>query len=370
MRKTLALAALLAATAFTPVSAQNVEIDAAGAVSPRAVDMPPSEPMQLAQNEERRERGRRGGADGGDNAGRVEQSADPQRAEMRAQRMERMERRDAGGGWQPREQVQEQVQAPAVSSAPAVQVQPPQTPAQWNRSADGAGMGWRGRDRAADGAATGAFEARQGGRDRDSGDRQRRWAQPVQPSVAPDQRVQRNDTVRDGARFDRRDTWRDNAQGNAARNDGVRIDRWRNDDRGRQRWGDQGQSWHNRGQNWNWNRNGQNWSGQNWSGQNWNRSWRNDRQYDWQRYRFSNRNLFSNQRYYAPYGWNYGYRRFSVGFSLSSILFDQQYWIDDPYSYRLPPAYGPYRWVRYYDDVMLVDLRTGQVIDAVYDFFY
>ena len=80
--------------------------------------------------------------------------------------------------------------------------------------------------------------------------------------------------------------------------------------------------------------------------------------------------MFQNNRYYAPYGWSYGYRRFTVGFSLSYVLYDQQYWIDDPYSYRLPPVYGPYRWVRYYDDVLLVDLRSGQVVDAIYDFFW
>ena len=105
-------------------------------------------------------------------------------------------------------------------------------------------------------------------------------------------------------------------------------------------------------------------------GSGWNRDWRRDRRFDWQGYRASNRFAFHADRYYAPYGWNYGYRRFSIGFSLSNVLFDQQYWIDDPFAYRLPPVDGPYRWVRYYDDVLLVDLRTGQVVDAIYDFFW
>ncbi len=114
----------------------------------------------------------------------------------------------------------------------------------------------------------------------------------------------------------------------------------------------------------------QNWSSNNWNGNNWSRDWRRDNRYDWQRYRYSNRAFFQAPRYYAPYGWNRGYERFSIGFSLSNIFFDQQYWIADPYAYRLPPAYGPYRWVRYYDDVLLVDLRSGQVVDAIYDFFW
>ena len=46
------------------------------------------------------------------------------------------------------------------------------------------------------------------------------------------------------------------------------------------------------------------------------------------------------------------------------------YWIGDPYSYRLPEAYGPYRWVRYYNDALLVDLRSGFVVDTVYGIFY
>ena len=49
---------------------------------------------------------------------------------------------------------------------------------------------------------------------------------------------------------------------------------------------------------------------------------------------------------------------------------NQSYWIDDPYDYRLPEAYGEYRWVRYYNDALLVDIYTGEVVDVVYDIFY
>ncbi|MEI5686978.1 RcnB family protein [Sphingomonas kyungheensis] len=102
----------------------------------------------------------------------------------------------------------------------------------------------------------------------------------------------------------------------------------------------------------------------------WDRGWRNDGRYDWGDHRASNRGAYRLPRYYAPSGWGRGYRRFGVGVSLSPVLFGRSYWISDPYAYRLPEAYGPYRWVRYYDDALLVDLRSGQVIDTVYDIFY
>ena len=102
----------------------------------------------------------------------------------------------------------------------------------------------------------------------------------------------------------------------------------------------------------------------------WNRNWHGDRRYDWSGYRQGNRGLYRLPRYYAPYDWQYGYRRFSIGATLFAGLWDQGYWIDDPYEYRLPPAYGPYRWVRYYNDALLVDIETGEVVDTVYDIFY
>ena len=101
----------------------------------------------------------------------------------------------------------------------------------------------------------------------------------------------------------------------------------------------------------------------------WDRSWRNDRRYDWQRYRYTNRNLYRPGRYYAPYR-NHSYSRFSIGLVLGSAFFGDRYWINDPWQYRLPHAYPGTRWVRYYDDVLLVDTYTGEVIDVIHDFFW
>lgn len=112
------------------------------------------------------------------------------------------------------------------------------------------------------------------------------------------------------------------------------------------------------------------WNQGRWGQGQWNRGWRDDRRYDWNRYRAENRFAYRLPRYYAPYGWSRGYQRFSVGIRLAPVLFGQSYWIDDPWSYRLPDAYGPYRWIRYYDDALLVDVYSGQVVDVIYGIFW
>jgi hypothetical protein len=104
-------------------------------------------------------------------------------------------------------------------------------------------------------------------------------------------------------------------------------------------------------------------------GSNWNRGWRNDRRYDWQGYRNSNRNIFRGSRYYSPYR-NYGYSRFSIGLFLEPLFYSRNYWIGDPWQYRLPAAYPGTQWVRYYNDVLLVDVYSGEVLDVIYDFFW
>lgn len=100
----------------------------------------------------------------------------------------------------------------------------------------------------------------------------------------------------------------------------------------------------------------------------WSTRWRHDHRYDWRRYRDHNRSLFRLGHYYDPFGWNY--RRFTVGFSLWPSYYSSRYRLHDPWRYRLPPAYGPYRWVRYWDDALLVNIYTGQVVDVLYNFFW
>jgi hypothetical protein len=112
------------------------------------------------------------------------------------------------------------------------------------------------------------------------------------------------------------------------------------------------------------------WRGDNNRGRrNWDRNWRNDNRYDWQRYRYSNRDIFHIGPYYSPYR-DYGYNRFSIGLFLDPFFYDQRYWLPDPWEFRLPPAEPGTEWVRYYNDVLLVDVYTGEVLDAIYDFFW
>lgn len=296
-----------------------------------------------------------------------------QRPDMRQVR-ERALRQDGGGN-----RPQRRAERPGTDMQANVQI---------GAQVSGDRGGWRGDDRRVD---------RQ--------DRQPRLDQQQGRPTWADDRPQRQ---QDGAdrqpvRVDRRD---DGPNGRADRGDG-RSDARRSDGRGmirsdRGNWrNSQGQGWQNgqTGQGWNgqrwqgngidqrraydrgrasqqWNRNGADWRDNDRARngfddrRSWNLGWRNDNRYDWNGYRAQNRSRYRLPRYYAPQGWGNGYRRFSVGLRLQSILFDQNYWIQDPWTYRLPEAYGPYRWVRYYDDALLVDLDSGRVIDTVYGIFW
>lgn len=109
-----------------------------------------------------------------------------------------------------------------------------------------------------------------------------------------------------------------------------------------------------------------------WSGgehqQRWTTQWRHDHRYDWRSYRNYHRSLFRLGYYYDPFG--FGYQRFMIGWNIWPAYYGNRYWINDPWSYRLPPVYGPYRWVRYHDDALLIDLYSGEVVDVIYDFFW
>lgn len=195
------------------------------------------------------------------------------------------------------------------------------------------------------------------------GDRNRGYTDPARDRTYRDGR---RDGYRDGRRDERRDDRRDARNGDRGAfrdgvRDAIRRDHWRQQQerRWRQRewrdgqWGDRS-GWHDRyGHDRRWDRHG----------------WRNDRRYDWYRYRSANRDLFRLGRYYSPYH-GYRYNRLSIGIRLGSPFYSNRYVISDPWRYCLPEVYGPYRWVRYYDDVLLVDIHTGEVVDVIHDFFW
>lgn len=93
-----------------------------------------------------------------------------------------------------------------------------------------------------------------------------------------------------------------------------------------------------------------------------NRQWRRD---DWRAYRNTNRNLYARGDWRAPFRYN----RFRVGGRIAPAYFGPRYFIADPWRYRLPVARGYSRWVRHYDDVILIDTRRGIVLDVYRGFF-
>ena len=100
----------------------------------------------------------------------------------------------------------------------------------------------------------------------------------------------------------------------------------------------------------------------------WNTNWRDDDRYDWHDWREHHRSWFHIGIYYDPFGW--GYRPYQIGWRLWPSYYSSRYWIEDPWYYRLPYAPPGYVWVRYWDDALLVDTWSGEVVDVIHDFFW
>ena len=101
---------------------------------------------------------------------------------------------------------------------------------------------------------------------------------------------------------------------------------------------------------------------------NWSSHWRKDRRYDWWNWRNRHRSLFRLGFYLDPFGW--GYQRYGIGWRMWPGYYRSQYWLNDPWQYRLPYAPPGYRWIRYYDDAILIDTWDGRVVDVIYNFFW
>jgi hypothetical protein len=253
---------------------------------------------------------------------------------------------------QARQQARQSAQAERAVRAPAPQQRAYRAPTAQERT----GRDWNRNDRRNDNGATrSGGEWNRGGSSQAQAQAQARAAAQARAGSWGDRRsdntnrwernrtysnTDRNHTYRDDYRDGRRSDWRQDRQQtqNAYRNgyrDGNRSN-YRDRDRDHRKW---------------------------------NNDWRRDNRYNWYNYRNANRNVFRLGRYYSPYN-NYRYSRLSIGFRLGSLFYGSRYWINDPWQYRLPEAYGPYRWVRYYDDALLVDTYTGEVVDVIYDFFW
>jgi len=94
-----------------------------------------------------------------------------------------------------------------------------------------------------------------------------------------------------------------------------------------------------------------------------NRRWGDN---DWRDWRGRNRGLYARGTWRAPFR----YTAFRSGMRIAPTYWGSGYWINDPWRYRLPAAGWGQRWVRHYDDVILVDTRRGVVVRAIPHFYW
>lgn len=129
------------------------------------------------------------------------------------------------------------------------------------------------------------------------------------------------------------------AQGRGDWNNG----RW--NDRG---WDDRGRDWDDRG-----------WGNRDWDGRDYGR-------WEWRDWRSGHRDIFARGGWRAPFG----YQAFRPGLPIAPGFWGPRYFLNDPWRYHLPRVGRGLRWVRHYDDVLLVDVRRGFVVDVYRGFFW
>ncbi|MEO1969794.1 MAG: RcnB family protein [Sphingomonadaceae bacterium] len=94
------------------------------------------------------------------------------------------------------------------------------------------------------------------------------------------------------------------------------------------------------------------------------KAWRGD----WRNWRREHPNAYKMRAYVGPRGFTY--RPLRVGHALPGAYYTQRYWVANPVELRLPhPRYGYERWVRYGNDVALVNTRNGRILEVYSNFF-
>ena len=88
--------------------------------------------------------------------------------------------------------------------------------------------------------------------------------------------------------------------------------------------------------------------------------------WDWRDYRAGHRDIYARGRWNAPFA----YRAWRPGVAIAPAYWGSRYFIADPWRYHLPPVGRFQRWVRHYDDVLLIDTRRGVVVDVYRGFFW
>lgn len=87
---------------------------------------------------------------------------------------------------------------------------------------------------------------------------------------------------------------------------------------------------------------------------------------EWRGWRNNNRAIYARGNWRSPYR----YRTFRPGIAIARHYYSPRYYINDPWRYRLPRHSGNLRWVRHYDDVLLINIRTGRVVDVIRNFYW
>ena len=72
------------------------------------------------------------------------------------------------------------------------------------------------------------------------------------------------------------------------------------------------------------------------------------------------------QAYVAPYR-DWRYRPVTIGYTLRPAFWGDRYWVSDYGRYSVPPPRHNQRWIRYGDDLVLVNVRNGRVLRVIRD---
>jgi Ni/Co efflux regulator RcnB len=94
------------------------------------------------------------------------------------------------------------------------------------------------------------------------------------------------------------------------------------------------------------------------------RGWNRD---NWRRnFRDRHRSVFARGHWRSPYR----YRVFRPGFRIAAGYYSPRFIINDPWRYNLPLVARHLRWVRFYDDLLLVDIRRGIIVDVIRNVYW
>jgi Ni/Co efflux regulator RcnB len=89
---------------------------------------------------------------------------------------------------------------------------------------------------------------------------------------------------------------------------------------------------------------------------------------------YNNRRHHDSRRYHGYRGSHFQapfrYNHFNTGFRISPVYYSSGYHMNNYGYYRLPAPHYGYRYVRHYDDLLLVNVRNGYVARVYRGFYY